>query len=106
MTSKQWVKNLKKEEAILEPSLISAWSLLIKRKISIHKGWTSFYETFWCLNLNLSIIKLYDLFYFKTWIRTQEVWLKGMVDMNNMLVPIDVFVDLEYDKHPETTHTS
>ena len=26
--------------------------------------------------------------------------------MNAMLVPIDVFVDWDYDKHPETTHTS
>ena len=29
-----------------------------------------------------------------------------MVHMNAMLVPIDVFVDLEYDKQPQTTHLS
>ena len=29
-----------------------------------------------------------------------------MVEMKALLVPIDVFVDWEYDKHPETTHTS
>ena len=32
--------------------------------------------------------------------------LKGMVHMNTMLVPIDVIVDWEYDKHSETSHTS
>ena len=31
---------------------------------------------------------------------------KGMVHMNSMLVPIDVFVYWDYDKHWETSHTS
>ena len=36
-----------------------------------------------------------------------SLWLKrGMVHMITMLVPIDVFGAGEYDRHPETTHTS
>ena len=35
-----------------------------------------------------------------------RVAVKGMVHMNTMLVPIDVIVDWEYDKHSETSHTS
>ena len=56
-------------------------------------------RSFGCCNISESDYSDEDACY-----HFDQAILKGTVHMNTMLVTIDVFVDWEYNKHPETTH--